>query len=138
MLIDIEANRITKESNDEHFLGTHMICEFYGCDKLILDDIGIISIALEEAAIKSKATILEKVFHKFSPQGVSGVIVIAESHISIHTWPEHGYAAVDFFTCSKECDLNKAIDFLCDIFKSSKTHHLKILRGELKSNIAIV
>ena len=63
-----------------------------------------------EAAKKAKVTIVEKCFHKFSPYGVSGVVVIAESHLAIHTWPEHNYAAVDFFTCNKNCNVEIAIE----------------------------
>ena len=132
MIIDIEAKEIPENTKTENFLGTHLICELYDCDKHSLDDIGLISIAIEEAAKKSEATILEKSFHKFSPQGVSGVIIIAESHISIHTWPEYGYAAVDFFTCSETCNVDIITNYLSKIFKSKrKASVLKIMRGKL-------
>lgn len=80
-------------------LGTQMLLELRGCDPRLLDDLGYIQDALLSAAVEMGATVLGHTFHKFSPQGVTGIVAIAESHLSIHTWPEHGYAAVDIFTC---------------------------------------
>lgn len=113
------------------YLGTHLLCEYYECDSNQIDNIDIISDALISAANKCKVTILEKSFHKFSPQGVSGVVVIAESHISIHTWPEHNYAAVDFFTCSEVCDTELIIEYLRNIFGSKRCESKKIMRGKI-------
>ena len=73
-----------------------------------------------KAAEKANVTVVEKCFHQFSPYGVSGVVVIAESHIAIHTWPEHKYAAVDFFTCNKNTDTNIVVNYLKENFKSQK------------------
>ena len=67
---------------------------------------------MNEAVRQSGATIVRSVFHRYNPQGVSGVVVIAESHISIHTWPEYGYAAVDFFTCGNAVDPYKAYEYM--------------------------
>ena len=80
-------------------LGNHLIIEYYDCDYAVLNDVNAIESIMLEAANLAKATIIDSVFHKFSPQGVSGVVVIAESHLSIHTFPELNYAAVDVFTC---------------------------------------
>jgi len=124
--VDINAKPI----QNGKYLGTHLICEYFECDAAVLDDIAAISEALISAAAKCGVTVLQKSFHKFSPQGVSGVVVIAESHISIHTWPENNYAAVDFFTCSDICDVNIAADYLKKIFKSKKTAYMKIKRGQ--------
>ncbi len=85
-------------------LGTHILAEFTDCDKRLLNDLDTIKTVLTDAARKSGATIVETVFHEYNPHGLSGVIVIAESHISIHTWPEYGYASVDFFTCGERVD----------------------------------
>ena len=93
-------------------LGTHILAEFTECDCGILDNTELIKKYLTEAARISGATIVQSVFHRYNPHGVSGVIVIAESHISIHTWPEYGYAAVDFFTCGDTVDPRKACEHL--------------------------
>ena len=80
-------------------LGTQLLLEMRGCDPRLLDDLGYIQDVLLKAAVEMESTILGHTFHKFSPQGVTGIVAIAESHLSIHTWPEYGYAAVDIFTC---------------------------------------
>ena len=85
-------------------LGRHVLAEFYGCSASLLDIPEKIAEIMKEAAILAGAEILEVVFHKFAPQGVSGVVVISESHLAIHTWPEYGYAAVDIFTCGTVVD----------------------------------
>lgn len=73
--------------------------ELQGCDPAVLDDLNLIEAALVEAAAEMGVHLVGKTFHKFSPQGVTGIVAIAESHLCIHTWPEFGYAAVDIFTC---------------------------------------
>lgn len=80
-------------------MGRHFLVECFGVDFDKLNDQKLIKKAMIESAEKMKVTILHHYFHQFSPQGVSGAVVIAESHLTIHTWPEEGYAAVDFFTC---------------------------------------
>lgn len=80
-------------------LARHLIAELYGCPFERLDDLEGIRTAMLEAAEVVGATVLKDAFHPFDPDGVSGVVVIAESHLSIHTWPHRGYAAVDIFTC---------------------------------------
>ncbi|MBN1161992.1 MAG: S-adenosylmethionine decarboxylase proenzyme [Dehalococcoidales bacterium] len=80
-------------------LGRHILVELYDCERSALNDLDLIREVTVKAAIDCGAEVLGESFHRFSPQGVSGVVVIAESHISIHTWPEHGYAAADVFTC---------------------------------------
>tara|TARA_B100001939_G_scaffold310222_1_gene292002 strand:+ start:45112 stop:45603 length:492 start_codon:yes stop_codon:yes gene_type:complete len=98
-------------------LGEHYIIELYECSHEVLDNLEQVQTTLLDAADISGATIIDQRFHKFSPQGVSGVVVIAESHLSIHTWPELGYAALDLFTCSKDMDIQKALDLLKQVFK---------------------
>ena len=78
-------------------VGRHMICEFWGASNL--ENAEHTEHALLRAVKAGKATLIKTVVHQFAPQGVSGVAVLAESHISIHTWPETGYAAIDYFTC---------------------------------------
>jgi S-adenosylmethionine decarboxylase proenzyme len=81
------------------FLGRQLHLDLEGCPFALLDDLHAVQAALRACADAIGATVVESVFHKFGPQGVSGVVVIMESHIAIHTWPEYGYAAVDIFTC---------------------------------------
>ncbi|MGO0122235.1 adenosylmethionine decarboxylase [Desulfothermobacter acidiphilus] len=93
-------------------LGRHVLAEFYGCNFEALNNIELVEKAMVEAALESGAEVRECVFHKFSPQGVSGVVVISESHLAIHTWPELGYAAVDVFTCGERVDPWEACNYL--------------------------
>jgi S-adenosylmethionine decarboxylase len=79
--------------------GQHLLAEYHGCNVEVLDDIKRIESLLNEAARAARTKVVASVFRPFFPQGVSGVVVIEESHLSIHTWPEFGYASVDFFTC---------------------------------------
>jgi spermidine synthase len=85
-------------------LGTHIVVEYFNCDPEILNDVAIIENAMIESAKKAEATIINSTFHHFSPFGVSGVVVIQESHLAIHTWPEYGFASVDIFTCGDTVD----------------------------------
>ncbi|HEV2262874.1 MAG TPA: adenosylmethionine decarboxylase [Candidatus Rubrimentiphilum sp.] len=85
-------------------LGTHIVCELSGCDPAALSDVNGVHKMMIAAARAARATILESSFHRFEPQGVSGTVILAESHISIHTWPEKGYAAMDFYTCGDHTD----------------------------------
>jgi S-adenosylmethionine decarboxylase len=85
-------------------LGHHTLLDFYGCDPRGLRRSRDIKALLCAAVRKGGGRIVKAVFHNFSPYGVSGVVVITESHVTIHTWPEHGYAAVDIFSCSAKLD----------------------------------
>jgi len=82
-----------------HALGTHLLVELRDCNPEILKDLNKVKNAMVAAAMEAKATIVDISFHEFNPFGISGMVVIAESHLSIHTWPEYSYAAVDIFTC---------------------------------------
>jgi len=93
-------------------LGKHLLLELKGCDKEVLNDVGFLRQALLAAAGEAGATILGESFHQFSPQGVSGAVIIAESHLCIHTWPEYGYAAADIFTCGNSVQPGKAAEIL--------------------------
>ena len=96
------------------FAGTHLLIDLWGASKL--DDIGLVEEALRRSAIAGGATILHCHLHHFQPNGgISGVLVLAESHISIHSWPERGYAALDIFMCG-DCDPYKAIPILKEAF----------------------
>jgi S-adenosylmethionine decarboxylase len=111
-------------------LGRHLLVEFYNCDKEVLDDVAAIEDHMRTAARKANSTIVNSTFHRFSPYGVSGVVVIAESHLSIHTWPEYGYAAVDLFTCGESVDPWKAFEYLKEVLKSERESTMELKRGE--------
>lgn len=113
-------------------LGKHLLAEFIGCKACVLDSPSEIQKLMEQAALAAKATIVQSVFHHFSPIGVSGVVVISESHLAIHTWPEYGYAAVDVFTCGDSVDPQDALDYLADAFNVEKIIVKDVIRGDLK------
>jgi S-adenosylmethionine decarboxylase proenzyme len=82
----------------------HTLLELHGCDPALLKDAAALRPILLDAVRAGHGTVVTEIFHTFSPHGVSGVIVISESHVAIHTWPEHGFAAVDIFSCSSALD----------------------------------
>jgi len=96
------------------YLGRQILAEYYGCDSDVLHDNKRIEELMLEAARQAHMTIVESVFHHFNPYGVSGAVIISESHITIHTWPEHNYAAVDLFTCGEEGDPQAAFSYLLE------------------------
>lgn len=112
-----------------HQLGLHILMEFYDCSPTLLNEAKTLERAMNKAADASGATIIKSVFHQFSPQGVTGVVVVAESHLAIHTWPEHGYAAVDFFTCNLAMDYQKAYHLLVDVLESKRHSFQSVKRG---------
>jgi len=114
------------------FLGKHLIIEFFECSNEILDNLKFLEEKIPIAAEKAGATVIKSLFHKFSPYGVTGVVVLAESHLSIHTWPEYGYAAVDVFTCGDLIDNNKALIFIKDLIKSKRFTEIELERGKLE------
>jgi S-adenosylmethionine decarboxylase len=93
-------------------LGIHLLIEFTLCNRHKIDNIDYLESVMAQAAEMAGATVLKTAFQDFNPQGVSGVVVIAESHLTIHSWPEYGYAAVDIFTCGTKVDPWKAAQFL--------------------------
>lgn len=120
-----------KDSLSEAYLGRHVLAEFFECDPNILNNRDRIENLMVDAAIECGATIVQKCFHMFSPYGVSGVVIISESHLAIHTWPELGYAAVDLFTCGPKCDPKIAYEFLKKKFDSKKASFTQLKRGIL-------
>ncbi|MGI6686604.1 MAG: adenosylmethionine decarboxylase [Bacillota bacterium] len=110
-------------------LGRHVLAEFHGCPFEALNDLKKVEGMMIKAALEAGAEVREFVFHKFSPQGVSGVVVISESHLAIHTWPELGYAAVDVFTCGDTVNPWDAVNFLADSFQASNMEAKEIERG---------
>jgi len=113
----------------EIYLGRHILAEFFECDPNILNSLDKIEKNMIDAALECGATIVQKCFHMFNPYGVSGVVIISESHLAIHTWPELGYAAVDLFTCGDSCDPKVAYEFLKKVFNSKRATFTKLKRG---------
>ncbi len=111
-------------------LGNHILVEFMNCDPHIMNDVAGIERDMVAAAQKAGATVINSTFHHFSPWGVSGVVVIQESHLAIHTWPEYGYAAVDLFTCG-DMDAWISFDHLKDCFKSQSYSAIEMKRGSV-------
>jgi len=120
----------TKKFRNKKYLGNHLIAEFwYG--KIIEDEKKLKEI-LFEAVRKSNNTPLKFVFHKFNPRGISGVVLLAESHIALHTWPEFNYLAIDIFTCGDKANFGKALKYLKAVFKPRKVEVQEIKRGILQ------
>jgi len=113
-------------------LGHHLLAEFTGCDAASLADLDRVTSAMLRAAEASGATIVTHSFHHFSPHGVSGAVIIAESHLAIHTWPEHGFAAVDFFCCGA-VDMNRGLAVLKLAFGATAETRLELERGPLRT-----
>lgn len=114
-------------------LGQHVLAEFFECDPNILNSINSVEKHMVDAALECGATIVQKCFHMFNPYGVSGVVIISESHLAIHTWPELGYAAVDLFTCGSSCDPMVAYEFLKKKFNSRQANYTELKRGIIDS-----
>lgn len=114
-------------------LGRQILVECYGCDPSILDDSSSIREMMVRAAAEAGARIVTDAFHHFNPYGVSGVVVIAESHIAIHTWPEHGYAAVDIFTCGDTIDPWLIQEKICDRLAVQSVSNTEVRRGLLRA-----
>lgn len=123
---------LTKGGSGLHTtLGVHLLLELKECNAELLNSRQDVRDALVSAAREAKATIVEVVFHEFSPHGVSGMVVIAESHLAIHTWPEYRYAAVDIFTCGTTVDAAAAADYLIKRFQCKHPTIIEVRRGVL-------
>ena len=102
-------------------VGKHCILELYDCDPSKLDDETFLRHTITTAAHRAGATLLNLITHRLEPQGVTGLHILADSHISLHTWPESGYAAVEVFTCGDHPMPEKACEGLCE--KLAAGHH---------------
>ena len=115
-----------------------MLVELRDCDANALDDLQNVESTLIDTARRIGATIIGHAFHQFSPQGVTGVVIIAESHICIHTWPEHNYAAVDIFTCGDTSGLDEATRHIAEAFRSQDLSVVTLQRGQLDPSLSAV
>ncbi len=112
-------------------LGQHLILEFYGCNPAALSSVAKVQEAMLKAARSAGATVIDSVFHNFKPHGVSGVVVIAQSHFAIHTWPEHRYASADLFTCGEKIKPWKAFNTVKKLFRAASFSVINLERGLL-------
>ncbi len=112
-------------------LGKHILVEFYGCSPKVLNNKAEVEKIMNKAADLSGATVINSNFHMFSPYGVSGVVVISESHLAVHTWPEYGYAAVDIYTCGDDVDPWVAFDYINKSFESEFCSTMELKRGQI-------
>lgn len=107
----------------------HILAEFRGCPVTKLNDLTFIEASMRAAAEEARATVVSSSFHQFGPQGVSGVLVLAESHLSVHTWPEHNYAATDIYVCGDTCLPELAQASLARAFEAAQSELMTIERG---------
>jgi S-adenosylmethionine decarboxylase len=110
-------------------IGHHYIVEASGCDPKIISSVEKVQQILVKAAETAGAQVWSVSVNRFPPNGVSGVIVISESHISTHTWPEFGYGALNFYTCGKAIDSKKAVFYAVEEFGAKTCHITEITRG---------
>jgi len=110
-------------------LGRHLLLELFDCDPEAINCLDIVKASMVEAAKRAQATIVDVVFHEFNPFGISGVVVIAESHLAIHTWPEYRYAAVDVFSCGETLRPQVAVDYLVEQFGAARASVVELQRG---------
>lgn len=129
MAITSPFTTMSKDGKTQIHLGQHVLAEFFECDPNILNNVSMVEKLMIEAALECGATIVQKCFHMFNPYGVSGVVIIAESHLAIHTWPELGYAAVDLFTCGDKCDPKVSYEYLRKMFNSKNASYTELKRG---------
>ncbi len=115
----------------EESLGRHILVEASGCRSEALNDLPGIRQAMIHAAVAAGATVLDVSFRKFAPQGVSGVVIISESHLTIHTWPEHGYAAIDLFTCGDRAEPWRAFEVLSGFLEAEHVSTMELRRGNI-------
>lgn len=118
-----------------HALGRQVLVELYECNRQVLNDAATLRAIVLEGVRRSGATIVTDVFHTFTPHGISGVIVIAESHVSIHTWPEFGYAALDIFTCGTEIDPWAVQSYVAACLGSGNVSSMELKRGLFPSAV---
>lgn len=110
-------------------MGRHVIAELWECDTNKLNNMEYIERLFVNAALEAGAEVREVAFHKFAPQGVSGVVIISESHLTIHSFPEHGYASIDVYTCGDQIDPNVASDYIAKSLGAKNSEVVEVPRG---------
>ncbi len=112
-------------------LGRHLLAEFYDCDTRIINDVKLLETIMKDAVLKIGATIVNVSFHTFNPHGVSGFIVIAESHLAVHTWPEYNFASIDIYTCGETINPWEACNYIAEKLRSKHVSAIEMKRGVL-------
>ncbi|OEH91870.1 adenosylmethionine decarboxylase [Bacillus solimangrovi] len=110
-------------------MGRHVIAELWDCNTDKLNDMDLIERIFVDAALKAGAEVREVAFHKFAPHGVSGVVIISESHLTIHSFPEHGYASIDVYTCGDRIDPNVAAEYIAEALEAKTNENIEVPRG---------
>ncbi len=128
MEVHKKNQNLSSFSNDQilSHQSKHLLLELYRCDYEKLNDESFLRCTLNRAAKLAKATVLNLISNKFDPQGVTAIALLAESHISIHTWPESNYSAVDIFTCGQNMMPQLASEYLIQALKAEE-HYLRII-----------
>lgn len=116
-------------------MGRHVIAELWDCNIDKLNNMGKIERIFVDAALKAGAEIREVAFHEFAPHGVSGVVIIAESHLTIHSFPEHGYASIDVYTCGGTVDPNVAVEYIVTALEAKTAEKVEVARGKGPVNV---
>jgi S-adenosylmethionine decarboxylase proenzyme len=127
---DLASAASTSVSKRHTMAGSQVVLDLYECETDHLDDVAWVKATLVNAARAAGATIVQTVFHKFAPWGISGVVVIAESHLAIHIWPENRYAAIDVFTCGENVRMDVASALLIREFRSKRPVQRLFTRGD--------
>jgi S-adenosylmethionine decarboxylase proenzyme len=119
------------EANSTSPLGMHYLAECHNCNLETIYDAEFVQNLLIATAKHCKASIVDTKFHHFEPYGVSGVVIIEESHFHVHTWPEHNYAAIDLFTCNLDMDFSRAVQFLEEALGCDPIQYQSLSRGHI-------
>lgn len=109
--------------------GRHIISELWDCDQKKLNDLVFVKETMVNAAIEAGAEVREVAFHQFAPQGVSGVVIISESHLTIHSFPEHGYASIDVYTCGEHVRPHNAVKYIVEKLEAKNINNKELMRG---------
>jgi len=108
--------------------GSHYLISFWGCNHEQIESVNFWKKILTKSASEAKLIVLGSIYHKFNPHGITGILLLSSSHMSVHTWPEHGYVACDMFSCTKDKDTIKAVDFL----KRNIQHEKIVIKKETR------
>ena len=130
----IDIYNQTRNTKFDRFQGKHLLLELYGCNSDKLNDEIFLRCKIDNASKLARASVLNLISNKFEPFGVTAIALLAESHLSIHTWPESQYAAIDIFTCGKNMLPNLASQFLIDQLEATN-HILKIINRDYPTYI---
>lgn len=130
MELSVKNHCVDDISTPTSFLGLQLMADFHACPAELLASPERIEAVMRGAAEACGATIVQSVFHHFNPHGVSGAVIIAESHLAIHTWPEYGYAAVDVFTCGTQVQPAEAVAYLAEHLQADRHAVTEVRRGE--------